>query len=265
MKIGSITAILFYFVAAIFWQSSAVLACSCIVMPRAEVYKGSDVVVVGRVVDVRVVGKLRHARVEVSKTIKGSKTSSGIIDFVTKLDDAQCGYRFKVRDKPITIAANSQANGTPFVNNCMMYSLKRADRADRKAAKKAGKTDVTQKAAESTKAELAKKVSKITKAAEPKMPEAKIVTTSCLAKSKTGSAACDAICPSGRTVLSCAQNVGRFASDDTCTSLSNMFSGPAGANGKFGAQPNDRCRVSATCSFKKQKLSAQAWAICVHP
>lgn len=130
MKNGSITAILFYLVVAVFWQSSDALACSCVVIPRDAVYYGSDVVVVGRVVDVWVVGEMRHARVKVSETIKGSAPSNNIIEFVTELDSAQCGYRFKVSEKPITIAADSQKNGTPFVNNCMMYSLKRADRDD---------------------------------------------------------------------------------------------------------------------------------------
>jgi len=265
MKNGSITAILFYLVVAVFWQSSAALACSCVVIPRAEVYKGSDVVVVGRVLDVKTIGEMRRARVEVSKTIKGSKPTNGIMEFVTPTDSAQCGYRFKVRNRQITIAANNQESGTPFVNNCAMYSLKRADREEKKIAR--GKAiEEEEKAAETKKTKMAKKVAEITKAAETKKPEAKIVTVSCLAESKTGTAACDAICPKYRTVLSCAQNVGSFASDDTCTSLSNMFSGPAGGDyGRLGAQPNDRCRVSATCSSKKQKLSAQAWASCVRP
>ena len=264
MKIGSIIATLFYIVVAMFWQSSAAFACSCVVIPRAEVYQGSDVVVVGRVVDVRVIGKLRHARVEVSKTIKGSKPSSGIIEFVTKSNTGQCGYRFKVRDKQLTIAASNKADGTPFVNNCMMYSLKRADRAERKLAKAKAAGEV-QKVAKTKISGVAQKVAEIKKAAEAKKPETKIVTASCLAESKSGTAACDAICPKGRTVLSCAQNVGSFASDDTCTSMSHIFSGPAGPYGRLGAQPNDRCRVSATCSSKKQKLSAQAWASCVRP
>ena len=265
MKAGSITTILSTLVIAMFWQASAAMACSCVVIPRAEVYQGSDVVVVGKVVDVKVVGKLRHARVEVSKTIKGAKPSSGIIEFVTPSDSAQCGYRFKVRKKQLTIAANSQENGTPFVNNCAMYSLKRADRADRKLAKAkaAGEVQKNAKLKKNKKAEmadLAKKVEEI-----KKETEAKIVSIECLAESKTGSAACDAVCPKGRTVLSCAQNVGSFASGDTCTSMSNMFSGPASPIGRLGAVPSDRCRVSATCSFEKQKLSAQAWASCVRP
>lgn len=241
MKIGSITSVIFFLVIAVLSQTTAVYACSCVVVPRAVVYKGSDVVVVGRVVGVKVVGKLRHAQVKVSKTIKGSAPSNNIIEFVTKLDDAQCGYRFKVRNKPLTIAANSKANGTHLVNKCTMYSLKRADRKDSKIARK-------------------KSVKEVQKA-----PETKIVTVSCLADSQTGSAACNAICPEGRTVLSCAQNVGSFAPDDTCTAISHMFSGPADPNGRLGAQPNDRCRVSAKCSNKKQKLSAQAWASCVRP
>ena len=265
MKIGSTTAVFFYLAVAMFWQTNAAFACSCIVMPRAEVYQGSDVVVVGRVVDVKVVGELKHARVEVSKTIKGAKPSSSIIEFVTKLDSSQCGYRFKVRDKQLTIAANSQANGTPFVDNCMMYSLKVAARKDRRLAR-AKAIEEAQKPAKTKNTGIAQKVAKIKKQADANKSDDKIVTVSCLAESKTGSAACNAICPKGRTVLSCAQNVGNFASDDTCTSMSHMFSGPAGGNyGRLGAQPNDRCRVSATCSDRKQKLSAQAWASCVRP
>jgi len=234
MKASRIVVALFGLLIATFWQNADAMACSCRPSPKEKIVASSDIVVVGRVLDVRIVGELRQARVEVEQTIKGTIPPSRILELVTQLDSAQCGYDFKVSDEPITIAADRQDAGELLVHNCKMYSLKTADRR-MNAAKKALQ-------------------------AEPKL-----TTASCMAQNLTGNASCQAICPTGRTVLNCTHSAGKLSSGDTCSSLARVFAGSTDEKGQPNPQPHDRCTVSATCSDDQQTLSAQAWASCARP
>jgi hypothetical protein len=234
MKSSRIAVALFGLLISTFWHNADAMACSCRPSPKEKIVASSDIVVVGRVLDVRVDGELRRARVEVEQTIKGTIPPRQILELVTQLDSAQCGYDFKVSDEAITIAADRQDAGELLVHNCKMYSLKTADRR-MNAAKKALQ-------------------------AEPK-----VTSASCMAQNQTGTASCEAICPTGRTVVGCTHNAGKLISGDTCSALTQVFAGSTDENGQPDPQPHDRCSVSASCSDDRQTLSAQAWASCSRP
>jgi len=218
---------------AAFLSTGQALACFCELQPEKRVIELSDTVVFGRVTKVEVRGDRIHATVHVERTIKGKPAVANVVEFVTKGGTAQCGYRFKASNRPLTIAATSERDGALVVDNCTMYSLKRSDRK---------------------KAALA--------AAAAKKARQKTISVACTVTGGAGQATCDAVCPEERRLVSCAHSAGKLASGDTCASLGRIFAGPTGATGQPSDPRHDRCRVAAVCSEAGRKISVQSWATC---
>ena len=123
MQIRSIAYTLFLLFVGIVSSGSAALACSCFPPPRSEIIASSDVVFVGRVQDVRVIGNKRHAWVRALRKIKGNVQPAQVVELVTERDGGLCGYDFRKDNSRITFGAMRQVDGALSVDSCSMYGL----------------------------------------------------------------------------------------------------------------------------------------------
>ncbi len=103
---------------------SAAMACSCIAVAPEEFRKQADVIIEGRVTDVKRAGDINGlvtARIEVVRTVKGHPP--GIVTVQTGGNSALCGYGLRPGQRQEFLLAFR--NGRYRTDSCLMRGARR--------------------------------------------------------------------------------------------------------------------------------------------